>query len=83
VHIGGEVDMTNLDVFEAALHAVAVARDGRLRVDLSRAGFLSAGAAHALHRRVAALRAGGATVELCDAPPPVARALQLVELHFR
>jgi anti-anti-sigma factor len=83
VHIGGEVDMTNLDVFTGALRTIAAARDGRLRIDLSGAGFFSAGAAHVLHQRVAALRAGGAHVELHGATPAVARALDLVELHFR
>jgi anti-anti-sigma factor len=83
VHIGGEVDMTNVDVFAAALRDLAVARGGRLRIDLSRTTFLSAGAAYLLHRHVAALRTGGAHVEVHGVAPHVARALRLVELHRR
>ncbi|MCO1656369.1 STAS domain-containing protein [Pseudonocardia humida] len=83
VHVAGEVDMTNLDVLDTALRATALARGRRLRIDLSEATFLSAGAAHVLHRHAAVLRQAGAHVELHGAAPPVARALQLVELSLR
>ena len=83
VHVGGEIDMTNLDVFDAALQATAVARGRRLRIDLDRVAFLSAGAAHVLHQYVAAVRGNGAHVELHGVAPPVARVLELVERSFR
>ena len=83
IDLSGEIDLTNLDVFEAALRATAIAPGRRLRIDLSQATFLSAGAAHVLHQRVVMFRNAGAQVELHGVPPPVARALQLVELSLR
>jgi anti-anti-sigma factor len=83
LHLGGEIDMTNLDVFESALRSASAGRGQRLRIDLSRVTFASAGAAHVLHRRVVALRGAGAEVELRGVAAPVARALHLVELNLR
>jgi anti-anti-sigma factor len=83
IRLGGEIDMTNLDVVDAALQAAVEARPRRLRVDLTGTAFVSAGAAQVLHRYATALRAGGADVELDGVAPHVARVLRLVGLHDR
>lgn len=83
VHLSGEVDMSNLDVLDAALRATAVAPGRRLRVDLGRLTFLSAGAAHLLSLHVALLRDDGVHVELHRVAPPVGRVLQLIGSGLR
>jgi anti-anti-sigma regulatory factor len=82
VRLSGEVDVVNLDVVDVALRTAAARRPDRLRIDLSGTTFLSAGAARLVHRHVAALRAGGALVELHGAAPQVDRVLGLVGRHL-
>jgi anti-anti-sigma factor len=83
VRVSGEVDMVNVDVVDAALSAAAARRPERLRIDLSGTTFLSAGAAHLVQRHIAALRDGGARVELHGVAPNVDRVLGLVGRHLR
>jgi anti-anti-sigma regulatory factor len=76
-NLGGEVDMTNLDVFDAALRACRTMANDVVRVDLSGTAFLSAGAADILARHATTTRDGLARVELHNLPRHVRRVLWL------
>jgi anti-anti-sigma factor len=82
VRVSGEVDVVNVDVVDTALSVAAARRPERLRIDLSGTTFLSAGAAHLVQRHIAALRDGGAQVELHGVAANVDRVLRLVERHL-
>jgi anti-anti-sigma regulatory factor len=76
-YLAGEVDMTNLDVFDAALRTCRTMANDVVRVDLSEAAFLSAAAAHILAGHATTTRDGLARVELHNLPRHVQRVLSL------
>jgi hypothetical protein len=75
--VDGEVDMTNLDVFDAALRTCRTLADDTVHLDMSRTAFLSAAAADALVRHVATPHDGLARVELHNLPRHIQRVLRL------
>lgn len=83
LRLGGEIDLTNLDVLDAALRTAAAARPERLRIDLSATVFVSAGAAQLLHRHAAALHAAGTRLLLDGMAPHIERVLRLAARHSR
>jgi anti-anti-sigma factor len=80
--LDGEIDVSNLDVLVSALRRMTRTAAGRtVRVDLTRAGFLSVGAAQALAQHTAAYRDHGGHLELLGVTPQLTRTLQLLQLH--
>ena len=80
--LDGEIDASNLDVLVSALRRMTRTAAGRtVRVDLTRASFLSVGAAEALARHTAAYRDHGGHLELLGVTPQLTRTLQLLQLH--
>ena len=75
--LAGEVDLTNVDVFNAALSACRTTTDDIVRLDLSEIAFLSAGAANILLRHTTTPRDGLARVELHNPPRHIRRLLWL------
>jgi hypothetical protein len=78
--IDGEIDMSNLDVFAAALRALTDTPAPAVRVDLDGVTFLAAAAARTITRDTAPYRDRGADVEI-QANPHIARILQLLDVH--
>jgi anti-anti-sigma regulatory factor len=76
-YLAGEVDLTNLDVFNAALSACRTTTDDIVRLDLSQTAFLSAGAANILLLHTTTPRDGLARVELHNPPRHIRRLLWL------
>lgn len=76
-YLAGEVDMTNLDVFDAALRARRTTTGDVVRLELSETAFLSAGAADILLRHTRTPRDGLARVELHNPPQHIRRVLSL------
>jgi hypothetical protein len=76
----GEVDMTNLDVFDAALRSRRALADDIVHLDMSGTAFRSAAAADAVVRHVTTRHDGLSRVELHDLPRHVRRALRLTSL---
>jgi anti-anti-sigma regulatory factor len=76
-YLAGEVDMTNLDVFDAALRACRTMTDDVVRLDLTETAFLSAGAVNVLLRHTTTPRDGLARLELHNPPRHIRRVLSL------
>ncbi len=81
-HVVGEVDMTNLDVFDAALRTWRTMADDTVHLDMSQTAFLSAGAADVLLRHVTTPGDDLAPVELHNLSRRIRRVLQLTGLDF-
>jgi hypothetical protein len=79
-HVDGEVDVTNLDVFAAALRTRRTLADDIVHLDMSGTAFLSAGAADALVRHVMTPHDGLAAVQLHNPPRHIRRVLGLAGL---
>ena len=78
--VDGEIDMSNLDVFAAALRALTDTPSPAVRIDLGGVTFLPAAAARTLIRGTAPYRDRGADVEI-HATPHITRILQLLDIH--
>jgi anti-anti-sigma regulatory factor len=76
-YLAGEIDMTNLDVLDAALSACRTTTPDVVRLDLSETTFLSAGAADVLLRHATTPRDGLARIELHNPPRHIRRVLWL------
>jgi anti-anti-sigma regulatory factor len=80
LHVDGEIDMTNLDVFATALRTLTDTPSPTVRIDLNGVTFLAAAAARTLIRDTAPYRDRGADVEI-HATPHITRILQLLDIH--
>jgi ABC-type transporter Mla MlaB component len=80
LHVDGEIEMSNLDVFAAAVRALTDTASPIVRIDLGGVTFLAAAAVRALIRDTAPYRHRGADVEI-DATPHITRILQLIDIH--
>jgi anti-anti-sigma factor len=80
LHLGGEVDLTNLDVLVESLHALTGTSDGTVRIDLAGITFLGASGTRVLHEETAGFRAAGGRVEVCGTTPHLTRVLRLLQL---
>jgi hypothetical protein len=78
--VDGEIDMSNLDVFATALHAVTDTPSPTVRIGLDGVTFLAAAGVRTLIRDTAPYRDRGADVEI-DATPHITRILQLLDIH--
>jgi anti-anti-sigma regulatory factor len=81
LYVGGEIDMSNLDVFATALRAVTDTPSPAVRIDLGGVTFLAAAAVRTLIRDTAPYRDRGADVEI-HATPHITRILQLLDIHL-
>jgi anti-anti-sigma regulatory factor len=80
LYVDGEIEMSNLDVFATALHALTDTPSPTVRIDLEGVTFLAAAAARTLIRDTAPYRDQGTDVEI-HATPHIARILQLLDIH--
>jgi anti-anti-sigma regulatory factor len=80
LYVDGEIEMSNLDVFATALHALTDTPSPTVRIDLEGVTFLAAAAARTLIRDTAPYRDHGAGVEI-HATPHITRILQLLDIH--
>ena len=80
LYVDGEIDMSNLDVFAAALRALADTPSPAVRIDLNGVTFLAAAGVRTLIRDTAPYRDRGADVEI-HATPHITRILQLLDIH--
>jgi anti-anti-sigma regulatory factor len=80
LHVDGEIDMTNLDVFTTALRTLTDTPSPTVRIDLNGVTFLAAAAARTLIRDTAPYRDRGADVEI-HATPHITRILQLLDIQ--
>jgi anti-anti-sigma regulatory factor len=76
-YLAGEVDVTNLDVFDAALRACRTTTGDVVRLDLTETAFLSAGAVNILLRHTTTPRDGLARIEPRNPPQHIRRVLSL------
>ena len=80
LYVDGEIEMSNLDVFAAALRALTDTPPPTVRIDLEGVTFLAAAAARTLIRDTAPYRDHGTDVEI-NATPHITRILQLLDIH--
>ncbi|GAA1320877.1 STAS domain-containing protein [Pseudonocardia xinjiangensis] len=80
LHLGGEIDMTNLDVLAVALRSLTRTAGRTVRIDLGGLRFLGVSGVRLLHLETAAFRAAGGQVELHGAAPHLTRVLRLLQL---
>jgi ABC-type transporter Mla MlaB component len=80
LYVGGEIEMSNLDVFATALRALTDTPSPAVRIDLGGVTFLAAAAVRILIRDTAPYRDRGADVEI-HATPHITRILQLIDIH--
>ena len=76
--LAGEVDISNLELFSAALRAVTRAGDPLVWLDLGDLRFMDVAACRTLAGATEQFRAGGAELLLVDPLPPVAHVLTLL-----
>jgi len=80
LYVDGEIEMSNLDVFAAALRALTDTPPPTVRIDLEGVTFLAAAAARTLIRDTAPYRDRRLDVEI-HATPHITRILQLLDIH--
>jgi anti-anti-sigma factor len=80
LYVDGEIDMSNLDVFAAALRALTDTPSPTVRIDLNGVTFLAAAGVRTLIHDTAPYRDHGADVEI-HATPHITRILQLLDIH--
>ena len=80
LYVDGEIDMSNLDVFATALHALTDTPSPTVCIDLNAVRFLAAAGVRTLIRDTAPYRDRGADVEI-HATPHITRVLQLLDIH--
>jgi anti-anti-sigma factor len=78
--VDGEIDMSNLDVFAAALRALIDTPSATVRIDLEGVTFLAAAGVRTLISDTAPYRDRGVDVEI-HATPHITRILQLIDIH--
>jgi anti-anti-sigma factor len=80
LYVDGEIDMSNLDVFATALHALTDTPSPTVCIDLNAVRFLAAAGVRTLIRDTGPYRDRGADVEI-HATPHITRVLQLLDIH--